>query len=213
MVIGPQSFTRCAHALSLMLTMGCCIGGHSAAAQQSAGRNARPVELAVTFDAVRFNHVSTGTSFYLEGGSIELAAPVYRGLEVAASVTGAYATSKSPLVAGLDLVTVVFGPRYRYAPKRSRIAVFAQALAGEADGFHSVFALGSGPVSNPANGTTTSSNSLAVEAGGVLDLRLTPAVALRLVEADYLRTQLPNGATNVQNNLRLAGGIVVRWGN
>ena len=30
---------------------------------------------------------------------------------------------------------------------------------------------------------------------------------LRLIEADYVRTQLPNGGNNQQNTLRLASGI------
>jgi hypothetical protein len=44
-------------------------------------------------------------------------------------------------------------------------------------------------------------------AGGGFDVKLTPAVALRLFEADYLRSNLYSAT---QNNLRLVFGIVFR---
>ena len=184
--------------------------GSGNAQAQAAG--AKQIEVAVTFDALRANHVTTGNGFFLEGGSLELSAPVYRGFAVVAIVSGATHGSASSSTAGLSLVTVVFGPRFRFAPHHGRLSMFVHGLAGEADGFHSVFDLGSGPVSNPVNGTTDSASSLAVEAGGGIDLLLHHGLGLRLVEADYLRTQLPNGAENLQNNLRLAAGLTFRWG-
>ena len=51
---------------------------------------------------------------------------------------------------------------------------------------------------------------LAYMAGGGLTLRLQPHLSLRAFEANWLRTQLPNSTTNVQNNLRLGAGVVVQ---
>ncbi len=73
---------------------------------------------------------------------------------------------------------------------------------GEVDGFAGVYPR--------AGGATPSANSLAVQAGGGLDVGLSPHLALRVVQADYVRTQLPNSLTNVQNSLRLGLGIVIR---
>jgi len=42
-----------------------------------------------------------------------------------------------------------------------------------------------------------------------LNLTLSPHVVLRAFEADYLRTQLPNSTTNVQNNITLGAGIAL----
>jgi hypothetical protein len=202
----------CSAAAATVLLAACC-PGHAWAQVQAAQGQAptRPVELAITFDALRGNAVSTGNSLFLEGGAAELSIPVYRRLAVVASVMGVAARSSSG-AAGLDLVTILFGPHYTFTAPKGRVSVFAEALAGEANGFHGVFALGSGPISNPNNGTTDSANSLALQAGGGLDLHLTPRISVRVIQADYLRTQLPNGGTDAQNNLRLGAGIVMRIG-
>jgi hypothetical protein len=44
-----------------------------------------------------------------------------------------------------------------------------------------------------------------------LDIAVTHHLSLRAFEADWLRTQLPNADTNVQNNTRLAAGAVLRF--
>jgi hypothetical protein len=50
-----------------------------------------------------------------------------------------------------------------------------------------------------------------LQIGGSADLELSRHFALRLVHADWLRTQLPNATTNVQNTLQFDGGIVFRF--
>jgi hypothetical protein len=47
--------------------------------------------------------------------------------------------------------------------------------------------------------------------GGGMNIALSPRIALRAVQANWLRTQLPNATTNVQNNLDLGAGVVVRF--
>ena len=46
---------------------------------------------------------------------------------------------------------------------------------------------------------------------GRIDRRWLPLNALRAFEADWLRTQMPNATTNVQNNLRLGAGLIYRF--
>jgi hypothetical protein len=77
-----------------------------------------------------------------------------------------------------------------------------QGLVGGARGFGSIFP---GP-----NGVQGSATSLAILTGGGLDVRLNSYLSLRPIEANYLRTQLPNGEANEQNQLRLGAGIVLR---
>ena len=169
------------------------------------------VDLAVTLVVVQAAHVAGAADFRLYGGSIEVHADFFHGLGAVANVTEVHENTTSPLLAPLDLVTVTFGPRYTFAPKlgKRRVSVFAQALVGEANGFHSLFATGTGPAI-PPNGTTDSANSLAVQAGGGLDVRVTRRFSVRAFEADYLRTQLPNGSNNTQSNVRFAAGVVFR---
>ena len=170
----------------------------------------READIAFTYAAMRASERNT-TSFWLRGGAVELHARFYRGLGVAASVTGMHeGSSNSSLIAPLDLVTVVFGPRYTL-DLHGRASMFTEGLVGEAHGFHSVFAYGSGSVNNPDNGTTDSSTSFTLQAGGGFDLRLTGHLSARVVQADYLRTQLPNGAGNLQNNFRVSAGFIFRF--
>jgi len=63
---------------------------------------------------------------------------------------------------------------------------------------------------NPG-GANESANSLALYVGGGVNLRLKDHLALRALEADWLRTQMPNATTNVQNNLRVGAGLIYRF--
>jgi outer membrane immunogenic protein len=38
------------------------------------------------------------------------------------------------------------------------------------------------------------------------------ALRVRAFEAEYFRTQFPNGANDRQNNLRLSAGLILNWG-
>jgi hypothetical protein len=145
----------------------------------------------------------TSSSFWMQGGSAEVHGRFYRGLGAVADVTGMHTAGIGSSSVGLDLVTATFGPRYTWSPAHRRYALFGQALVGKAFGFNSVFPA--------ASGATASQNSLAVNLGGGMNVVLTPHLALRAFEADWLRTQLPNSTTNAQNNLRLGAGIVFRF--
>jgi hypothetical protein len=104
-------------------------------------------------------------------------------------------------------VTTTFGPRYRYTRAlgsgRGSLSVFGEALLGEANAFHS---------SLPSTqGVTDSANSLALQVGGGIDVGLSRRFAFRALQAEWLRTQLQNGTTNVQNHLQLGSGLVLRF--
>jgi hypothetical protein len=170
-----------------------------------------PIDLAVTYDALHTDHI-TSQSFWMQGGAVELGAQFYRGVGIVARVEGDHAGDNSTTAEPLSLVTTVFGPRYTAQTRRHRYALFGEGLVGIANGFHSLFSEGSGSVGSVNAGTTSSSNALAVDIGGGLDVRLNHRFALRALRASYLRTQFPNTTTNVQNSLSLSAGLVVRFG-
>ena len=60
------------------------------------------------------------------------------------------------------------------------------------------------------SGARKAANAFAMQAGGGVDLDLRKYLALRLIQASYVRTSLPNGSDSLQNNLKLAAGIVWR---
>jgi hypothetical protein len=171
-------------------------------------KNAQPVvDLAMTYSAQRGN-LTSGQSFWAQGGGVELTATFYHGLGIAANVTGTHAANISSSGVGLTLVTTTFGPTYTWAVPQHRsspgpLRFLSESLIGIANGAGSVFP-------DPL-GAQSGASSLALQIGGGADLELSRHFALRLVHADWLRTQLPNATTNVQNTLQLDAGIVFRF--
>jgi hypothetical protein len=164
------------------------------------------VDLAVTYSEQYSNLVSTPT-FWHSGGSIELSAQLRHGFGLAGNVAGTQTDNAAGSRVGLSLITATFGPRYTYykplGSERTRsLAIFGQGLLGQAWGFNGYFPIASGGI--------TSDNSLALQVGGGVDLGFTRHIGIRVFQADWVRTQLPNGTTDVQNTLRLGAGIVFR---
>ena len=170
-----------------------------------------PLDLAVTYQAVRQSNATSGSSFFMQGGAIEFGARLRHGFGVVASVTGEHAGAGTTGASPIDIVVVAAGPRYTLAPTK-HTALFAEALVGGASAFHSVFPGNSGSTQTPGNGATSSANSLALLVGGGIDLKINSRFSIRAIQADWQRTQLPNSRDNIQNGLRIGAGVVVKWG-
>ncbi len=112
--------------------------------------------------------------------------------------TGSAASSGLPL----SLITATFGPRYTL-PLSNRVSVYGQGLVGVAHGFSSSFPVG--------NTVQSSASSLAVNAGVGMDVTVGRRVAIRALDAAYVRTELPNAQSNVQNNFRIGAGVLLRF--
>jgi hypothetical protein len=157
-------------------------------------------DLAVTYSTENAKVTpSTGGSFWSQGGSLDAAATFFHNFGVAANVTGDHASNIAPGV-NLNKIAVMIGPRYtRRLPSKRESRVFVEALAGGVRGFGSIFPL-------PA-GTDSHASSFAFQAGGGVDIAISKHLALRAIEADYVRSYLPNNGTNTQDHLRLAFGV------
>jgi peptidoglycan-associated lipoprotein len=158
-------------------------------------------DVAATYNSLLAN-VTTGEEFSMQGGSVQAQARLWRRLCAVADVAGFHTGNVNGSGIGLDLITATFGPRYVWSPSRSRVVFFGQALIGEAHGSNSIFP--------SSTGTNSSGNSFALQLGGGVDYLWTDRLSLRALDADWLRTQLPNATTNVQNNLRLGIGVIYR---
>ena len=198
----------------MLLVSLCMMAGAAAWAQQNhkpASQARVSADLAVTFAAERSQVVPGQASFWFKGGGADAAVTFWKGLGVAASLTGDTASNLAPGVSANKL-TYLGGPRYTYtawkgnagAADQRRLQIFAQGLFGAAHGFDGFYPASPAP--------TTSANSFAVQAGGGLNLYLTRSLGIRLIEADYVRTALPNGAANTQNDMRLAFGVTYHIG-
>lgn len=167
---------------------------------------AQELDFAFTYNAQHSN-TTGGNSFWLQGGSAEIAGTFYRGLGAVADITATHASNIESDGVDLTLITATFGPRYTWAlplrRKSSRqVRLFGEALGGFVNGINSVFP--------STTGAQSEANDLAFQIGGGADLLLSRHLALRVIQAHWLSTRLPNGASNVENNLQLGAGIVFR---
>jgi hypothetical protein len=161
------------------------------------------IDVAITFMAKDSLRSATPDNFWMQGGSIELGTNTWRGLGIAANVSGMHTGSIDATTVPLSIVTATFGPRYRWHADH-RVSIYCEGLVGEADGFKSLFPT--------ITGAQTSANSFASQAGGGIDYGVSQRFAVRAVEAAWQHTQLPNGTNNVQNDLRLGAGLILRFG-
>ena len=158
-------------------------------------------DVAVLYGATSSDVVG-GSSFWMQGGGVEAHGFIYRGLGIAANFSGAHQGSIQSSAVGLDLISATFGPRYTWQPSR-RYALYGQGLVGVAHASNSEF---------PAtSGTASSATSLAVNLGGGFNIAFTPHIALRAIEASWLRTQFANSSTATQGSCQLNSGLVFRF--
>ncbi len=189
-----------------VLTMAAMV--HAQQARPYVVPGATSADVAVTYNLERAKVASSNCGcFWMNGGGAEGALNFRHGLGAVALLDADHASNITPGV-GLSKFTYVFGPRYTYSPMRWRqprkTRLFGEALFGATHGFSSTFP-GSG-------GAATSANSFAMQLGGGVDVALRRGFGVRALEVDYVRTSLPNNASNTQNDLRLAFGVTYHIG-
>lgn len=188
-----------------MLLAGMLLTSASIAWGQTKQHQAVSADVAVTF-AVEHSQFAAGQSFWFKGGGADAAMPFWKGFGAAASFSGDHTVQATSGI-DVDKITWLFGPRYTLllrgtrsnAAAKNHWQFFAQSLFGKVHGFNGIY---------PDNGGATSSaNSFALQLGGGANLDITRNVRLRVADISYVRNQLPNAASNTQNNLRVAFGI------
>ena len=160
-------------------------------------QDSRDFPKAEVFGGYSYLHSSiVGVGFNSHGGSGSLSVNPTNWLGLVADV-GGYHSSDNGL--GVTTISYLFGPRF-VARSSSPVTPFVQVLFG---GVHSSASIG---------GASGSTNAFAMSAGGGLDVKVSPQVALRVIQAEYLFTKLNDGIDNHQNNVRVSAGIVFRFG-
>lgn len=143
--------------------------------------------------------------FGAHGGRADVSVGNWHNFALAAEFTREHAANLTSSGQGLTTYTYMAGPRYTLpfgrAEKR-RVSVFVQALLGGVHASDSVFPNGAS--------TQSTADGFALSAGGGVETRLKRAFALRLIQADYLYTRLPNANANYESSFRLGAGVVFR---
>jgi hypothetical protein len=165
-------------------------------------------DVAVNFTYKVAKIASTTNRFVLPGGSVDAAWNLSgraSGLSLVVDVNG---EAKSNIEPGISLTqfSVMGGARYTFhiaAGNPHAVDIYGQLLGGGVFASNSLFPAPSSP--------TASANSGAIQVGGGANMRLTPRIALRFLEADFISTDLPNSTNNRQYDLRLSNGVVFRF--
>ena len=181
----------------------------AASAQSPAANSPAALEVALTYAGERAQ-IAPGTCgcFWLQGGGADAALNLWKGIAASASLTGAHASNYYSTF-DVNKIAYLFGPRYTYsggkmrALKHQQAQIFGEALFGGVHAFNGAF---------PANsGLVPSANSFAMQVGGGINLALSARIGIRVFQADYVRTDLPNNYSKSQNDLRLAAGVTYRF--
>ena len=148
--------------------------------------------------------------FYLRGATVDVGYTFFRGFGIAASGTGLAATN---LRGSIDIhhVQALVGPRYTYnlghitnTHTNRKGSAFVEGKVG-----YTLATAGQYPYDDVID---SRASSLTYQGGGGVNLHIYHRFDLRLLEVHYVRTQLPNGGTNVQNTLRFASGVNFHFG-
>src|SRR5690348_1309030 len=165
------------------------------------------LELFGGYSYMRSNIVFSGAPLNANGAS----ASVTMYLRDWLGIVGDFGLYQQRNLAGqgftLTFSTYQFGPRVRL-PQLARLTPFAHFLwgAGHAGGTAYTRSLGFGVAPLGVN------SAFVLTTGGGLDWTVSPRIAIRLVQADYLHSEFLNGGGNRQENIRLSTGVVFSFG-
>jgi hypothetical protein len=200
--------------LPVSATLAMVLGAFSLSAAGQTSPGGAPTPAVDKFDvAVNFTYkvakiASTTNRFVLPGGSLDAAWNLggkASGLGLVVDVNG---ESKSNIEPGVNLTqfSVLGGVRYTFHLAKNdphAVDLYGQFLGGGVFASNSLF---------PGPGSATSSaNSGALQIGGGANIRLTHCIALRLIEADFIATHLPNSTNQRQYDVRFSNGVVFRF--
>ena len=153
-----------------------------------------------------------GLDLNFNGGSVSVSVNPNDWLGVVADFGGYHASPDvSSFIVGLPLsadvgvntFSYLFGPKVAMR-SNEKVTPFFHALFGGARQTVNVNVAGIG--------VSDTENAFAMALGGGLDVKASNSIAIRVVQAEYVRTQFTDGADNRQNSIRLSGGIVFRFG-
>jgi len=159
-------------------------------------------DIVATYTTERALRASSGQSFWKQGGSVSLGTELWKGFGPAADLSVSYAGSIGSSGVSLTTTALTFGPRYRWHPQ-SKLSPFGEALFGFVHGSNSAFP--------STTGTNYRATSFSMVIDGGLDIRLDHHLDVRALQLGWVHSTLPNGADNVQNNLRLSFGAGIHF--
>ena len=184
---------------SVALVLLLCVGTSRPASAQMIDRPAS-IDLGVNYTA-DISNASPGVCgcFAMQGGGVNARFRLIDHLSAVADFSVVNTGSVSGANYGLGLMTLMAGPQFRH--RFGRYTPYGQFLLGAVHGFNSVF---------PASSSSSASGFIYAVGGGS-ETVLTPKFSARLIEVDYMHSDLPNNSNNWQNHLKIAAGLIYHF--
>ena len=160
------------------------------------------------YSYLRTNAVFTGERVNLHGASFSGEFCLNHWLGIVGDV-GIYHAGNIANQFSLTLWSYQAGPRVRLR-NDTRFTPYGQFLIGGGHAGGTLYTSSLGPGLAPIG----TSNSFLYTVGGGVDYRLTDKIGIRILQAEYLRSEFLNGSIvgHQQNNLRLTAGVVFNFG-
>jgi len=171
----------------------CILAGSAGWAQQSqkpVAQSKVSADLAVTFATERSQVVPGQSSFWFKGGGADAAVNFWRGLGIAASLTGDTASNLAPGV-NANKLTYLGGPRYTYTAWKGNAARLTSGGCRSSRRDSSARRTASTVSIRQARRPPPAPTRLPSRPAAALNLYLTRSLGIRLIEADYVRTAMP----------------------
>jgi hypothetical protein len=158
------------------------------------------IDLSVNYTA-DISNASPGVCgcFAMQGGGVNARFRLIDHLSAVADFSVVNTGSVSGATYGLGLMTMMAGPQFRH--RFGRYTPYGQVLLGAVHGFNSVL---------PASSSSSASGFIYAVGGGS-ETVLTPKFSVRLIEVDYMHSDLPNNSNNWQNHLKIAAGLIYHF--
>ena len=172
----------------------------------------RPIDFGMTYvqERAKFVGASSADYFYLRGAKLDYTINLCHGLGASATAAGLAATNQRGSI-DIQHIQFLVGPRYTYnighitdTAWNRHAAIFVEGKVGYTIAPAGLY---------PSNGVElTHASSITYEGGAGINFTIYHRFDLRLLEAGLVRTQLPNGGSNIQNTLWLGSGINFHFG-
>jgi len=172
----------------------------------------RPIDFGMTYiqERTKFVGASSADYFYLRGAKLDYTINLWHGLGASATAAGLATTNQRGSI-DIEHIQFLVGPRYTYnfghitdTTWNRHAGIFVEAKVGYTIAPAGLY---------PSNGVDlTQASSITYEGGAGINFTIYHRFDLRLIEAGLVRTQLPNGGTNVQNTLWMGSGINFHFG-
>jgi hypothetical protein len=185
------------------LLAGLFVLGALGVAQTASAQEPPKVDISAGYTYIYANVVVTGQGISLNGASGSVAYNYNKWVGFVFDIGTYYASNAAGTGQTLGVTTYLFGPRFSWR-KNEKVTPFGQVLLGGGYAGGTLYTGGASPLG--------AQNSFAMTAGGGLDWKVQPSISVRLVQAEYLRTQFNNGVNFNQNNFRFTAGVVLHIG-